>query len=65
MRTIQRIADGLLSRIVPRTEASADYYQYRCVTSPCPSNSALWTNQRRYCRNSACYPYENYGCCRP
>ena len=64
MRTMQRIADALVARIVPKVNASAAGYQYSCFSSPCGSDSARRQRMRRFCHTAGnCYAWEPYGCC--
>lgn len=63
MRTMQRLADGLIARIVPKINASADGYEYTCFYSPCGGDYARRQRMRRFCHAGACYSWENYGCC--
>lgn len=63
MRTLQRMADGLIARFVPGIKASADGYEYSCFGFPCSTNSSRTQRWRRYCHAGSCYSWEIYGCC--
>ena len=63
MPTMQRIADALIARVVPKVNASAEGWEYTCFSAPCGSNSSRRQRMRRYCHAGACYGWENYGCC--
>ena len=58
-RTIGKLADRLLSVVVPRTTALASY-ETRCVA--CRYNVSIGQKQTRYC-SSGCSPWYNVGDC--
>ncbi|MFC5661706.1 hypothetical protein ACFP3U_01775 [Kitasatospora misakiensis] len=67
MRTLNRLTDSLLSRVVPRAEAEASTTEYWCrrdITCG-PSYPSAKSNQRRYCDSPGknCTPWEHYSCC--
>jgi hypothetical protein len=68
MRMLQRIADRLVSRLVPEVTASAYWYwETRCYSGlRCPPPAGpRYQAQRRYCHDGSnyCRPWENLGCC--
>jgi hypothetical protein len=65
VHTIQRMADRLVTRLVPKISASAGDYEYACTPSYCSSPYGQYVHQyrRRFCYVGYCYAWENWGCC--
>lgn len=57
-RTIGKLADRLLSAVVPQTTARAEY-EYSCVYR---ASCGCWILQARYC-SSGCSQWYDYGYC--
>ncbi|MEU6181785.1 hypothetical protein [Streptomyces coeruleorubidus] len=67
MRTLNRLADSVLGRVVPRAEAEASTTEYWCRrdTSCGPQYPSAKGNWRRTCQSpgSNCTAWTLYSCC--